>query len=192
MGELERTAVRRVVDELAAAGVHLPPELGRAVSTVLCGGGNTGARLWVEQHPDAGETFCCMPALDGRPEDCTCWRPVYDVEQAPPRPMAGPQDLQARPRMCGDCAFKPGSPERTDPLMVETLMELPSTRTPFWCHDGMRRPVRWEHPDGRTVAGDPADWHPAQLGRVPYRADGSPALLCAGWAALAARAVADG
>lgn len=55
----------------------------------------------------------------------------------------------------------------------------------------MRRPVRWEHPDGRTIDGSPDDWQPAIINGLPYRADGRPGLLCAGWAARAARTTAE-
>lgn len=184
---LERQAIRRVVEQLAAAGVTLPPDLDRAVTSVLCGGGNIGARLWAAAHPDDDRPPCCWASMHD-PERCSCWQPVYDVDQAPPRPPNRPEDLHARPRMCGDCAYRPGSPERSDPLLVDELLDLPAGHTPFWCHDGMRRPIRWEHPDGRTIAGDPADWHPAMHSGIPYQADGSPAMLCAGWAALAAKA----
>lgn len=87
--------------------------------------------------------------------------------------------------MCGDCAFRKDSPERREAFLEEALMELPTTGQPFYCHEDMRRPVRWEHPDGRTVEGSTADWQPPIIGGLPYRLDGRPGLLCAGWAARA-------
>jgi hypothetical protein len=118
---------------------------------------------------------------------CYCWRPVFDVEQADPIPPASPDDIGVQARMCGDCAFRKGSPERAYEFEEEALFSLADEGTPFYCHDGMRRPVRWEHPDGRSIPGDPADWQPPMVCGLPYRTDGRPGLLCAGWAARAAR-----
>nr|MDT0660822.1 hypothetical protein [Micromonospora sp. DSM 115978] len=70
-------------------------------------------------------------------------------------------------------------------------VDLAVPTTPFWCHQGMRRPFRWEHPDGRTVDGSPDDYQPPTLAGVPFRADGSPGLLCAGWAARTSRRLLD-
>lgn len=188
MSAFERYAVQRVVDKATAAGVEVPPE----VTAWLDHGswGTTGGRLWVEANPEDPDPSpgCCWGNLHNGPEGCTCWEPVFTVAQAEPRPPASPADIQAQPSMCGDCAFRPGSPERTDGFAEEALMESTnSLNTPFWCHAGMRRRARWTHPDGRTVAGCTADWQPPIIHRVPYRADGRPGLLCAGWVALAAR-----
>lgn len=38
--------------------------------------------------PDAGEGVCCMGAAAMGPERCTCWEPVYDLDQADPDPTA--------------------------------------------------------------------------------------------------------
>jgi len=181
----ERAAIARLVERAESLGVEVPA----AVSS-LCtqGTGNHGALLWANAHPGEQPPTCCYGSMYDA-EGCTCWRPVYDVEQAAPRPLNGPQDLAVRAAPCGDCAYRKGSPERTDEWREDLLLALPGKGEPFFCHDGMRRPVRWEHPDGRTVPGDPDDWHPAMAGRIPYRADGSPGLLCAGWAARAAREV---
>lgn len=190
---LERQSLRRVVTELQDAGVKLPPEVQRNVMAVCGGRVSAGARLWALAHPDEDPTErvpCCSDAVYD-PLECTCWTPVYDVEQEQPRPPSGAEDLQVRAGMCVDCAFRPGSPERSNPLMADDLMALPNRKHPFWCHDGIRRPVRWEHPDGRAVTADPDDYDPPVVGRVPFRADGSPALLCAGWAALATRTASE-
>jgi hypothetical protein len=114
--------------------------------------------------------------------------PVFDVEQQRPRPPAGPEELAVQRALCGDCAFRKGSPERADEWTESALFDLAASSVPFWCHQGMRRPVRWEHPDGRTVAGSTDDWQPPMVAGIPYQADGTPGLLCAGWAARAARA----
>lgn len=195
MGALERDAVARKVRLLHELGVELPPDLAEAVNRVLCGQTSAGARLWAAAHPDDDPTPCCDGSAVYDQTRCTCWEPVYAVEQSPPRPPASIGDIQVRARMCppgpddeAGCAFRPGSPERTDPLLVDELDELVYAGTPFWCHTGMRRPVRWEHPDGRVIPGDPADWHPAMVGALPFRTDGQPALLCAGWWAAVVRA----
>jgi len=185
MSSFERLAVQRLVDKAAAVGVDIPAELGGLLGRLECS--SYPARMWAQQHPDEDRPPCCWGAVNGA-EYCTCWRAVYDVEQAPPRPLTGPQDITPRPSMCADCAFKPGSPERSEHFTEEALLELPHSGDPFWCHDGMRRPTHWEHPDGRVVPGSPDDWQPVGINGIPYRADGRPALLCAGWAALAAKA----
>ena len=143
------------------------------------------------EWPDVGEMCCVGSAVYG-PERCTCWEPVYDLEQAEPDPQvvrwlaAGGQPVTRR-RMCGDCAYRPGSPERSgDPKHAgdsEYLEELAGTGDRFWCHQGIRRPVEWRHPSGATIPGHPAAYRPPVVGGVPYRADGQPAELCAGWAA---------
>jgi hypothetical protein len=144
----------------------------------LCGGGD-------ESLPDAGESMCCMGAAVWGPQSCTCWRPVYDVEQQPPRP--GASDCQPRP--CADCAYRPGSPERADDEQVAgdqaTLDRLVVSGQPFYCHAGMRREIALVHePTGVRVDRGPESYAPPTVDGVPFRADGAPALLCGGWAAL--------
>ena len=34
--------------------------------------------------PDAGEGMCCIGAAVYGPGHCTCWTPVYDLDQAEP------------------------------------------------------------------------------------------------------------
>ena len=121
-------------------------------------------------------------------EGCTCWVPVYDVAQVDP----APGDLEPRAAMCGDCAFRPGSPERADEWTREALYDLAEPGRPaFFCHDGMRRPVAWRHPAGPEVPGHPDDWQPPIRAGVPYRADGRPGLLCAGWTAVRVARLAE-
>lgn len=141
--------------------------------------------------PDAGGGMCCYGAAVYGPERCTCWEPEYDLEQADPDPtamalLAAGVQPSTRSRMCGDCAYRPGSPEKRgapdhdgDPDALEEFAAV----SRFWCHQGMRRPVRLRHPSGTAVDGHPAAYAPPVVDAVPYRADGSPGELCAGWAA---------
>lgn len=137
------------------------------------------------QHPDLPDTggTCCYGAAVYGPHRCTCWRPVYDLDQAEPQPGIP----EVRERMCGDCAYRPGSPEQRGDDGVagdgDLLESLAASGTPFWCHDGIRRPVKLVHPSGVEIPGHPANYDPPRLGAMPFRADGRPALLCAGWAA---------
>lgn len=188
MSALERLTVQRLVDRAEQLG--LVPQVPQPLRDFLCGDGPAygGGLLWARAHPD-DTTWrgCCWGEAMNGPEHCTCWRPVFDVEQVPPRLPVGAADIQARDGLCGDCAYRKGSPERADAWMEEALLELPTSGQPFFCHDGMRRPLQWEHPDGRTVAGAPEDWQPPRVAGIPFRTDGRPGLLCGGWAARAAR-----
>lgn len=131
--------------------------------------------------------WCCGGAAET--EDlhyCTCWVPVVEPptgQVAPDRTPAGP----ARDRMCSDCAFRPGSPERAsdDAVVADaaTLERCVSEGVPFYCHDGLLRIVAYEHPSGVRVEAPPDAYTPPIRDGVPYRADGTPALLCAGWQA---------
>jgi hypothetical protein len=188
----EKAAIQRLVDQAAAAGVPVPNEVRDALERTGHGG-NGGAMAWVVAHPDkefwpADAFGCCWGSTIQGPENCYCWEPVFEIEQLAPCPPASADDLAARTRMCGDCAFRKGSPERADAFSEEMLMETAATGQPFWCHDGMRRPARWRHPLLGEVEGSPDDWQPPIVNAVPYRADGSPGLLCAGWMARATRA----
>lgn len=141
-----------------------------------------GNDLDTGDYPDVGngEQPCCMGSAVYGPERCTCWRPVFDHPQNLPM-HKGP--MRIRPRMCADCAFRPDSPERTgderfahsgdgevDDLVNET----------FVCHQGLRRLVKWVHPSGAEFDPGPGAYMPP---RPVCKADGSPADLCAGWAA---------
>lgn len=141
--------------------------------TFLCGGPPTsGPRLYpVDYH--GRYLICCTGAwLDGAP-GCTCWVPAFDREQQRADPD---RRVTTRSKQCVDCAYRPDSPEmKADPY---ALLDLDS----FWCHQGMRRPKEWRHPDGRVRPGDPGDYQPPMVGGVAYRADGHPAQRCAGWA----------
>lgn len=181
MSDFERAAVARIIDLAERAGVEVPDDIRALLDR--CDSSHA-ARTWTERYPDwvpAMPGCCYGDALRG-PEACTCWEPIFAVEQAPPRPPSSPADLTVRGSRCGDCAYRRDSPEKADEWSAEHLVHLAATGTPFWCHDGMRRPVLWRHPDGREIEGSTADWQPAMVGPVPFRADGSPGLLCAGWA----------
>jgi hypothetical protein len=186
--DFERRAIQRLVDQANALGVDVPSEISRLL--VDHGRGNNGARLWARANPDADGTGCCWgDVLDG-PEGCNCWKPVFNAEQADPVLPAAVEDIGVQKRMCGDCAFRKGSPERSDEWKQEALLSLAEEATPFYCHEDMRRPIRWEHPDGRVVEGSTDDWQPPIVNGLPFRLDGRPGLLCAGWAARAGRAEA--
>jgi hypothetical protein len=139
------------------------------------------ARLPLEL-PDAGLGGCCQGSAVMGPDHCTCWVPVYDLEQQPVR--SGPAGLQ--PQLCADCAYKPRSPERRGDAGYDgdagSLDDLVRSGEPFWCHQGIRRPVAWRHPSGMEIPGHPGDYSPPIEGGKPYKADGSPGDLCAGWA----------
>ena len=142
--------------------------------------------------PDTGVGGCCWGEIVGGPDRCTCWEPTYDLEQADPDPelvrwlAAGVQPV-TRERMCGDCAYRPGSPERSGVEGyagdAELLERLAAAGDRFWCHQGCRQPVAWTHPVGITIPGGPGAYAPPVVAGVPYRADGTPAEVCAGWAA---------
>lgn len=140
--------------------------------------------------PSAGEGVCCWGAMLDR-RLCSCWEVVYDLEQAQPRQqvvdwLAAGIEPNTRRRMCNDCAYRPGSPERQDePTHQGDAAELEriARESRFWCHQGMRRPVLYRHPSGVEWPGHPAAYSPPIVDAVPYKADGTPGDLCAGWAA---------
>lgn len=136
---------------------------------------------------------CCAAAREKGPMGCTCWVPEFDVPQADPDLdtvvglILGEVDPPQRPLMCGDCAYRPGSPERAGLEGYEggpAQLDEWARESRFWCHDGMRQPVAWRHPSGiRIEAPLCGDFQPPIVEGVPYRASGEPGLLCAGWAA---------
>jgi hypothetical protein len=154
-----------------------------------------GGYIHFDAHRDWPETpttgMCCMGSAARGPSSCTCWEPVYDVEQAAPRTDG--LLFGCRSSMCKDCAYRPGSPERRGDEEAagdqELLDDLVVRGQPFWCHQGMRRPVRYRHPSGVVVAASPLEYAPPQSGGRLFKADGSPADLCFGWAARRARFV---
>lgn len=141
----------------------------------VCGGGI--------DFPDVGDGACCYGATMDR---CTCWEPIHEpADQC--EPDTDPPRV-VRPSPCADCAYRPDSPERTgdDRYRGSTpgdLDRLARGDVPFHCHDGMRRVVAYEHPSGAVHVVDTDHYDPPMVDGVPYRADGSPAFVCAGWRA---------
>ena len=144
-----------------------------------------------QDFPEVDDGSCCYGAMVDGPGHCTCWRPEYDLTQVDPDLLsaqllaAGIQPV-TRDLMCADCAYRPGSPEKSgakdhagDPDQLDDI----AASSRFWCHQGIRRPARWRHPSGAVIDGHPAAYDPPIVAGVPYRADGTPAELCAGWAA---------
>jgi hypothetical protein len=186
VSDFERMAVGRVIARAQQMGLDVPREV---ASLVEHGKGSGGAMIWTRLHPD-DDTFygCCWGEAISGPGYCTCWVPVFDDVQADPAELSAASGIEVRPGgMCEDCAYRPRSPERSERWGEEALLGLPSSGSVFWCHQGMRRPVRWVHPDGREVPGSPEDYRPPIVKGVPFRMDGQPGLFCAGWAALARR-----
>lgn len=141
--------------------------------TIMCGAGDVSL-------PDAGEGACCIAAAVYGPGHCLCWEPVFDQEQAEPAPTP----VATRATMCADCAYRPDSPERAAGDL--DLDEIALTAR-FFCHQGMRRALRLRHPSGAVVELPPGAYEPLVDAAASYRADGTPADLCAGWAAARAR-----
>lgn len=193
MSTFEQYAVQRLIDKAAAAGVDVPDTITEIASSLATAGhcGSYPASAWAEQNPgDDYPVGCCIGNDMYGPERCTCWKPVFELEQQPPQPPQRPEDIETQPRMCGDCAFRKDSPERAEGFLEDALYAMAGAGQPFYCHEGMRRPAYWLHPDGRRVGGSTADWQPPIVAGLPYRADGRPGLLCAGWMGRAARASA--
>lgn len=144
------------------------------------------------EFPPVGDGGCCDGEIIYGPRGCTCWEPVYDREQQPvdeqtQQLLAAGIEPNTRDRMCGDCAYRPGSPEKNgDPTYAgdpEFLERIASDDERFWCHQGMRRPIRWVHPSGVEIPGHAGAYRPPIVDNVPYKADGAPGELCAGWTA---------
>lgn len=162
-------------------------------------------------HLEALMGLCCYSKIEYGPERCTCWEPVFDMEQAEPVtervgmvageiPARGGQsahprlcDLHETPtrsvtvrsKCCHDCAYRAGSPERDGGFTEEALLALPAqAHRVFACHQGMVRVIRWTHPCGVEVPAGEGDYRPPVIDGVAFKADGTPAELCAGWAAL--------
>jgi len=143
--------------------------------------------------PDTGGTCCEGAALDG-PKECTCWTPEFNGEQQEindqsARLLAAGIEPSTRPLgMCSDCAYRPDSPEKKGHPdargSAEWLDEIAARGERFWCHTGMLLVVRWRHPSGAVVEPEEklAYAPPIEAG-IPYRLNGEPGYVCAGWAA---------
>lgn len=133
--------------------------------------------------PDAGGGMCCIGAAVFGHGRCTCWKDVFDREQTVP--LIGMVAKQ-RAKMCDDCAFRKNSPERSgdprfqnsDEGVIEALVE--DIDATFYCHKGMRRRVHQTHPSGARVESGPANYSPPIIAGHPFKADGTPADICAG------------
>lgn len=173
----------------------------------VCGGAETPSPVGRQL---AALLHCCMGAAEDGPAGCTCWAPVYDQEQQPTLWNLQPGQ---RTEMCGDCAYRPDSPERqgddrqacSDPGELD---DLARGDIPFWCHVGLRKPVAYRHETLGIVV--PADvdaydpplvilevkaWDDGQVVhrmKVPVKADGSAGDRCAGWAARKKQLAAEG
>ncbi len=133
--------------------------------------------------------YCCMGSAEYGFDRCTCWEPVYDLEQTEPN-MASIElvGILTRTEMCGDCAFRPDSPERQgDGRYSHADDDELRSLNHFWCHQGIRKPIAWRHPAGITVDCDTDGYDPPlrTIGAetVPFKADGTPGDRCAGFAA---------
>lgn len=131
--------------------------------------------------PDTGGTCCWGAAVYG-PERCTCWTTVYD------RPQAAPDTsicTATRSRMCDGCAYRPGT--AANQRFADQLDTLAGTADVFWCHDGARQVVRFDHPSGviawPTIDPDNPPHDPLIVDGVYYDASGEPARVCSGWSA---------
>lgn len=130
---------------------------------------------------DSELDICCMGAAMRGAAYCSCWDPIFDIEQAETDTSTSPT---MRMKCCHDCAYRQGSPERKrDDGTLDEIVANPERV--FWCHQGMRKIVAWRHPDGRELPAGPEDaYKPPIIGKVPYLADGTAGERCAGWAAL--------
>lgn len=133
--------------------------------------------------PDPVNGACCDGSAIKGPQYCTCWEPRFDLDQQP----VTEGEPGRRALACSDCAYKAGSPERQgderyngDPEFLDRIV---TTGDPFFCHEGIRRAVKLVHPSGAEAELPPGDYRPPVENGVPYKADGSPGELCAGWAA---------
>lgn len=154
--------------------------------------------------PDAGQGTCCEGAALSGPKECTCWLPVFNGDQEPINPLyqrllaAGLEPTVRPGGMCGNCAYRPDSPEMNNHPDVKGdaafLERIAARGERFWCHDGMLLIVAWVHPSGVRVELDEvqAGYVPPQEHGIPYRLNGEPGYICAGWnarrKALAAKA----
>lgn len=172
------------------------------MTSFICGGG-PNAPTADGKWPDPGlEEPCCESSAYDGPGACTCWEPIYNTKQQKPDETAvklldAGVTPTVRPSMCGDCAYRPGSPEKSgDPTYsgsADFLEGIAERGERFWCHDGNLIAVTWRHPKtGMEIPGHPGAYCPPIVKAVPYKADGSPSFLCAGWdarrRALAAKA----
>jgi len=136
---------------------------------------------------------CCYGSIDGGWAECDCWVPVFNApaQQRPnqehKRLLAAGVKPTTRQGMCMDCAYRPGSPEKSGDESYaggpDFLEGIARRGERFWCHQGLLIVTAWRHPSGLEVPGHPGAYCPPVVDGVPYQVDGSAGLLCAGWAA---------
>jgi hypothetical protein len=128
---------------------------------------------------------CCFESAEDGPTACSCWEPVYDLEQQATIAVSV-EHIQTRPEMCADCAFRPDSPERQgDDRYNHAGDDEIRSLDHFWCHQGMRKPVAYRHPYGITLTADHDAYDPPirtidGVG-VPFKASGAPGDRCGGF-----------
>lgn len=136
--------------------------------------------------PDAGQGWCCMGAVMRGPGGCTCWDDKHDRRQSK---TLKPGPPAVRTEKCEDCAFRKGSPETQGDTRFalsgdgELQNMLDNPHAVFYCHQGMRRITKRVHPTGATVDAAPGEYDPPGRDCLPYKANGQPAEICAGFAA---------
>lgn len=139
--------------------------------------------------PDTGELCCYGVAVYG-PSRCTCWEAIHDLEQQQPKLELQPAE---RTTMCADCAFRPDSPEsNAQPNYQHSGEGEPDLGLcrGFVCHQGMRRIVARRHPSGVEIpTKTDGCYDPPIVDGVAFRADGTPADVCAGWLAFRCKGV---
>lgn len=131
--------------------------------------------------PEESLNMCCYGAAVYDGERCTCWEP--EIEPEPTQEVQeGPMAVNTR--RCGDCAYRPDSPER-QAMGGDFMPYVPDGV--FTCHVGMPKAVRFRHPPTGVVVEVPEgtandDYRPVTRGDRAWQADGRPAVVCAGWA----------
>jgi hypothetical protein len=91
--------------------------------------------------------------------------------------------------MCHDCAYRKDSPERNGEEGFqgdeEELFHIVATGKKFYCHQGVRKIVKYRHPSGMEIDAHPADYNWRLVTKdgetFPIKADGSAADICGGW-----------
>lgn len=133
---------------------------------------------------------CCIGAVEEGPVGCSCWEPIYDLKQQDV--IEGDMPGQ-RTEMCVDCAYRPDSPERSgdDRHSCSDDGELDGIargNAPFWCHQGLRKPIAFKHLSLGVVVPTDTDAYDPPFRiidgfKVPIKADGTAGNRCAGWLA---------
>lgn len=128
--------------------------------------------------PPSPDSYCCWQVVNSDGEECTCWVAVFNIDPTTDV-QAGPMVTRLSP--CDDCAYRGRSREREDGTLDHVGLRADE---PFMCHDGFPLVVELRHPDGSVASPWPRaqDYRPVTFRNRAWRADGRPALVCAGWA----------